>query len=44
MILTSTNDIKDFRITQYLGLINVNVVICNILYFFGYSFHFPYYF
>lgn len=27
MILTSTNDIKDFKIAQYLGLINVNVVI-----------------
>lgn len=27
MILTSINDIKDFIIAQYLGLINVNVVI-----------------
>lgn len=27
MIITSTNDIKDYKITQYLGLINVNVVI-----------------
>ena len=27
MIITSTNDIKDYKITKYLGLINVNVVI-----------------
>ncbi len=27
MIITSTNDIKDFKTTQYLGLVNVNVVI-----------------
>ena len=27
MIITSTNDIKGYKITQYLGLINVNVVI-----------------
>lgn len=27
MIITSTNDIKEYKITQYLGLINVNVVI-----------------
>ena len=27
MIVTSTNDIKGYRITEYLGLVNVNVVI-----------------
>ena len=27
MIITSTNDIKDYKIIKYLGLINVNVVI-----------------
>lgn len=27
MIITSTNDIKNYKITQYLGMINVNIVI-----------------
>lgn len=27
MIITSTNDIKGYKITQYLGMINVNIVI-----------------
>jgi uncharacterized protein YbjQ (UPF0145 family) len=27
MIVTSTNDIKDFKVTEYLGLINANIVL-----------------